>query len=109
MEKLFSILDDLEQACGDEDALRRFTRPDVGAAIAAIRALAPEDRARIHGQLDRVRVIMEGNLLLYGARVEQLRCRLQAAQAGNKATGKYRRVAAIIPVIPAHGAPGREQ
>jgi len=100
MEKLFSILDDLEKACGDEAVLRRFVRPDVSEAIAAIASLSAYEREQLHGQLDRIHTIMEGQMLLYSERMEGLRAQLHSMRASNQGTGKYRQVAAIIPIAP---------
>jgi hypothetical protein len=100
MQKLFEILDELEQTCNDEEALRRFNQPDMKDMIAVIQALPPHEQAQLHSQLDRVRTIMECNLLLYGERMEALGGKVRAAQASNAASHSYRRVAAIIPIRP---------
>lgn len=95
MERLFEALDALETACDSETALISHHLPDLEAVLQEIRALPPEKHGDLFARLERIRTIMEGQLLLHAEEMERLRAQIRTSQRGGAASNAYRRVAVI--------------
>jgi phage-related protein len=98
MQVLHEVMEQLEQSCSTEAALLQFTPPNVEELIAAIRALPLEERAELHGKIDRIHVMMGNHLLLYREELERLGAGVTNIPAHRAQDGTYRRVVAVIPV-----------
>ncbi len=88
-------LDALEAACDSDTALITHHLPDLDAILASIRQLPPENHKDFFSRLERIRTIMEGQLLLHAEEMEQLRVQIRAAQRNGQAATAYGRVARI--------------
>lgn len=88
-------LDALEAACDNETALLTHHLPDLEAILAVIRELPPESHADLFSRLDRIRMIMEGQLMLHAEEMERLRVQIRTTQRSSAGSNAYQRVAVI--------------
>jgi hypothetical protein len=95
MERLMEALDALEAACDNNTALITHHLPDLNAILAVIRELPPQMHGDLFSRLERIRIIMEGQLLLHAEEMERLRVQIRTTQRSSKAANAYGRVASI--------------
>ncbi|OYW14255.1 MAG: hypothetical protein B7X02_00450 [Rhodospirillales bacterium 12-54-5] len=79
MENALKAIADMESACDSEAALLSVRLPDIKELIAALKLLPLEHQHEMRDRLQRIQVIMEGQMLLYAAETEHLRDAIRTA------------------------------
>jgi hypothetical protein len=100
MTNINSALDALEAVCDDKMALVTYHLPELNQIVETIKFLPHDQQQEYLGRLERISMILEGQMLALAEELEVLRKQIPAVQNSNAGTFAYRKIAAVIPVKP---------
>ena len=100
MTNINAQLDTLEAVCDDKMALVAYHLPELDQIVATIKQLPRDQQQEYMGRLERISMILEGQMLALAEELEVLRKQIPTVQSSNAGTFAYRKIAAVIPVKP---------
>jgi len=98
MDSLFHVMAEMESACDSEAALLEFHLPDLASLINSAKTLPVNLQLELRDRLERIQVIMEGQMLLYATETEHLREVIRNARRTPKPRDPNDRTVALIKI-----------
>lgn len=88
----------LEEVCDNQTALVSYHLPQLSQIVETILLLPRAQQEEYMDRLNRISVILEGQMMSLAEELEQLRKQIPAVQNSNAASQAYQRVVAVLPV-----------
>ena len=101
-------LEALEAVCDDKTALVQYHLPQLQHIVDTIVLLPKDQQEEYMGRLERISMILEGQLMALGEELESLRQQIPASINNNAGSRAYNRVAAVIK-MPANDSGTKEE
>lgn len=97
---MHQLVQTLEAACEDESLLISLHLPDVQELILRMNTLPASERTSLQDRLDRIVMLLEGQMMLMGEQIDLLKKQIISTQKNSAASNAYERTVAVIPISP---------
>lgn len=100
MHNLHQEIAELESVCDGKDALVSYYLPQLSKIVETIQLLPRGEQEEFFGKLERISMILEGQMMALSEELEELRKKIPAAQVNRMAARAYNSTIVSIPMGP---------